>query len=133
MNGIKEFRAVMDFAGEVARENEEPVSPMHVAFALAVAEAEKSPVSRVLIAFGRQQGWPVSPKQKTFGRRLLPQRRHAIEPRLQQEIERVAASGAPQIRILLRSFCYDGTFDAVKQALSSTNQTLEGWLGQHDE
>lgn len=133
MTGIKEFRNVMDLARRVAQHQEAPVSPEHVAFALAVCGSQTSRADRAVIEYGEQRGWPTQPKPTSFGKRFLHRRRLEVEPRLQQEIERAAAGGAPDIRAVLWTLRGSGELAILEESVKSTGQTLQNWLGASDE
>ncbi|WP_146086055.1 MULTISPECIES: hypothetical protein [unclassified Rathayibacter] len=132
MNGIKEFRRVMAFAGHVARRHGVAVSPEHVAFALAATEPARTPASRAVIEYGARRGWQVQPEPPSVRQRLLPARRPDVEPRLQREIERAAAGGSPDVRTVLRSFVDSGELASVGEMVESAGQTLHEWLGHGD-
>lgn len=132
MNGIKEFRQIMAFAGQVAQRQGVAVSPEHVAFALAAAESERTPASRAVIEYGARRGWQVQPESATLRQRLLPTRRPDVEPRLQREIERAAAGGSPDVRAVLRGFADSGELAPVGKMVESVGQTLHEWLSHGD-
>lgn len=132
MTGIREFRSVMEFAGQVARNQGVSVSPEYVAFALAVLDPEASQTSTAVIQYGQDRGWPRHAEATSLIGRLLPHRRPGVEPGLQREIERAAAGGAPDVRVVLRTLYRAGELDGLDAAVTSTGQTIQEWLGEPD-
>lgn len=132
MNGIKEFRQIMAFAGQVAQRQGLAVSPEHVAFALATADPDDTPASRAVIEYGARRGWKVQPEPKTLQQRLRRIRRPDVEPRLKREIESAAAGGSPNVRDVLKAFADSGELAPVEEAIEIAGQTLDEWLGYGD-
>ncbi|QHC58323.1 hypothetical protein [Rathayibacter sp. VKM Ac-2760] len=129
MKRTAEFRRVMTIAGQVARQQSEPVSALHVAFAYAACLAPGDSTAHLIQAFGDERGWGASTTARPVFRRLLRHRRPVqYDPAIRRAVERAAAGGSPDIRTMLAALLNEGGLDPLREAVERAGGDLSRWL-----
>lgn len=129
MKRAAEFRRVMTIAGQVAQQQSEPVSALHVAFAYAACLAPGDSTESVIQAFGDERGWDASTTARPALRRLLRHRRAVqYDPAVRRAVERAAAGGSPDIRKMLAALLNEGGLDPLREAIERAGGDLSRWL-----
>ncbi|TDX79519.1 hypothetical protein EDF35_2762 [Rathayibacter sp. PhB151] len=129
MKRTAEFRRVMTIAGQVAQQQSEPVSALHVAFAYAACHAPVDSTERVIQAFGDERRWDASTTARPVLRRLIRHRRAVqYDPAVRRAVERAAASGSPDLRKMLAALLKEGGLDPLREAIERAGGDLSRWL-----
>ncbi|ROQ58564.1 hypothetical protein EDF36_2008 [Rathayibacter sp. PhB152] len=129
MKRTAEFRRVMTIAGQVAQQQSEPVSALHVAFAYASCLAPGDSTERVIQAFGDERGWDASTTARPVLQLLIRHRRAVqYDPAVRRAVERAAASGSPDLRKMLAALLKEGGLDPLREAIERAGGDLSLWL-----
>lgn len=128
MSQLSTFRSTMATATNIAAAAGSPVRPEHVTLALASTEPG-DPTAQAIIAAGERDGLTVRNQTGGFLDRLRRRRSAEFDPRLRRAIEAAAASGAPDIRVMLASLRGHEGMNSLRGELDSAGLSLDLWLG----